>query len=203
MPVSQHKLALCVADDLTGKYAELIGAETPEEVYQKVRQWTSNLTEKEHLIRSIILDIHAALENRLKEILGGVLSPLIINWGDDEKYEGHQKRLMDKIRKMSFMRVYELLRPAFDAFDRESADLALLSEINSLRNAAAHAKDERILFRGRSLFEEHDAVAHLFFSSWAINSELNKFVEKMIDDRLEFERVGHNVYRGKSNPMEK
>jgi len=192
-----------MADDLTGTYAELIGAKTAEEVYQKVRQWTSNLTEKEHLIRSIILDIHAGLESRLKEILGKVLSPLIVSWGDREEYEKHQKRLATTISKLSFMRVYELLKPAFDAFDRDSVDLAILPEINSLRNAAAHAKDNRMMFGDRALFEEHEAVAHLFFSSWAINGELNKFIEKMIDDPMELQRVGANMYRGKPNPMEK
>ena len=190
-------------DDLKGKYAELIGAGSPEEVYQKVRKWTSNLSEEEHLIRSIILDIHATLESRLKEILRRVLSPLIVSWGDREQHERHQKQLYATIDKMSFMRAYELLGPAFDAFDRESLDLAILPEINTLRNAAAHAKDKRIVFRGRALFDEHDAVAHLFVTSWAINKELDKFIEKMIDDPIEFQRVGYNVYYGKPNPMER
>src|SRR6266513_3010281 len=106
-----------MSDDLKSRYAELIGAETAEEVYRKVRQWTSNLSEKEHLIRSIILDIHASLEGRLKEILRKVISPLIVSWGDSDEYERHQKQLFTTISKMSFTRVYDLLRPAFDAFD--------------------------------------------------------------------------------------
>lgn len=192
-----------MGNELKGEYAAMINAATPEEVYQKVREWTSNLSEKEHLIRSIVLDIHATLEDRLKEILRRLLSPLIINWGDLGEYEQHKKTLLATINRMSFMRVYELLKPALDAFDRDSIDLALLSEINTLRNEAAHPKDKDLIFRGRRLFADHDTLAHLFVSSWAMNKEIEKFIEKMIDDPIEFQRVGYNVYHGKSNPIEK
>ena len=194
---------MAMSDELKGRYIELINAKTPEEVYRNVRKWTSNLSEKEHLIRSIIFDIHAILEDRLKDVLRKLLSPLIVNWGDAPKFEEHQKKLSAAIKRMSFMRVYELLKPALDAFDRDSIDLALLPEINTLRNDAAHPKDKKLVFRGRSLFADHDAVAELFVSSWTMNKELDKFVEKMIDDPVEFQRVGYNVYHNKPNPLEK
>ena len=38
---------------------------------------------------------------------------------------------------------------------------------------------------------------------WSLNKDINKFVEKTIDDAKEFERVGHNVYLVRANPLEK
>lgn len=190
-----------MSDNLHGKYSEMINASTAEEVYQKVRQWTSNLSDREHLIRAIILTIHANLEDRLKDILYRHLSSLTVHWGDQALFDERQEKLNKTIRKMSFSRVHELLKPAFDSFD--SADLALLTEINKLRNDAAHAIDKDLVFRGRRLYTDHDVLAELFVTSWSIGKELNEFIEKMIDDPRDFQRIGWNVFMGRTNPLEK
>lgn len=190
------------SDKLRGQYAELIHASTPEEVYENVRKWTSNLSAKQHLIRSIVLTIHANVEDRLKDVLCSHLSSLICRRrGNQTQYDQCQQKLIKTVRSMNFGRVYELLKPALDAFD--SPEFALLSGINKLRNDAAHAADKGLLYRGRDLYADHDAVAELFFTSWALRKELNKFVEKMMDDPREFQRIGRNMYFGKKNPPEK
>jgi len=179
----------------------MISAPTAEEVYKKVRQWTSDLSEKEHLVRSVVLTIHANLEDRLKNVLYSYLSSLICNSGDQAQYGQRQQKLAKTIRSMSFIRVYELLKPALDSFG--SPEFTSISEINDLRNDAAHAKDKDLLSRGRRLYIEHEALAELFVTTWAIGQELSHFVEKRIDDPREFQRIGRNVYLGKKNPLEK
>ena len=52
-----------------GEYIKFIDCKDPIEVLEKVRKFSSSLSGDEHLIRSIMLDIHASIENRIKQIL--------------------------------------------------------------------------------------------------------------------------------------
>jgi hypothetical protein len=65
-------------------HAELIGADSPEEVYRRVGQWIGGLSARQHLVRSIVLDLDAHLERRLHDILYSQLSRLV--WGRDDKH---------------------------------------------------------------------------------------------------------------------
>ena len=74
-------------------HAELIGADSPEEVYRRVGEWSGGLTAKQHLVRSIVLDLDAHLERRLQDILYRHLSRLV--WGRDDK---HREQLSKRVR---------------------------------------------------------------------------------------------------------
>ena len=177
-------------------HAELIGADSPEEVFRRVGQWTGGLTPRQHLVRSIVLDLDAHLERRLHDILYGQLSRLLL--GRDDKL---RERLANQVRGMSFHQAFALLKPAFDAFDETL--VRDLKEIHDLRCGPAHGNMTSLTYRGRDLVADHQALAELYVQWWSLNKEINKFVEKTIDDAKEFERVGRNVYLGRANPLEK
>jgi hypothetical protein len=61
------------------RYKDLINCSTPEEVYVRVREWSSDLTEQEHIVRSTIFDIDADIERVLKQVLYQSLLSLIFN----------------------------------------------------------------------------------------------------------------------------
>lgn len=166
-------------------HAGLIGASSAKEVYRLVGQWTGGLSERQHLVRSIILDLDAHLEQRLHEILDAQLSRLV--WGTDEK---HRQQLSKHIGRMSFHQVFGLLKPAFDAFDESVA--VNLTEIHALRCRPAHGDMTALTYRGRDLVTDHQALAELYVQWWSLRKELNKFAEMTIDASKEFERVGRS-----------
>lgn len=43
-------------------YLNLVWFDTPEQAYRKIKEWTSNLTDDDHFVRSVIVDIHAGIE---------------------------------------------------------------------------------------------------------------------------------------------
>ena len=102
-----------------GEYMRLIHCDSPDEVLSKVRAWSSNLDDKEHLIRSTIFEVHAHLETRLKQILYAVFLPLVLRGDDEEKYEAHTKALDKKVQRLSFGSLYGLLSPCFAAFPKD------------------------------------------------------------------------------------
>lgn len=178
-------------------HAEWIGAATPEDVYERVAQWTGGLTNRQHLVRSIVLDLDAHLEHRLQQILYAQLSRLII-YAPSEKA---REQLAKRVRGVSFHQAFGLLKPAFDAFEGRISPA--LQEIHELRCGPAHGDMTSLTYRGRDLVADHQALAELYVQCWSLNKDIDKFVEKTIDDSKEFERVGRNAYIGKPNPIEK
>lgn len=163
------------------RYMNLINCSTFEEVYAKVRSWSSDLSDHVHLVRSTILDIHLDIERVLKQILYHVLLGIIFHGEDEAEYELHCKKLEEMVSNLNFATVHRLLRPAFEAF--AAPDLANIQPINQLRNSVAHAKDvENVLYKGRSPFTDPDCLAQLYFDGWAVRQELGHFFERMIDD---------------------
>jgi len=163
------------------QYANLINCETPEEVLQSVKQWYSNISEKEHIIRSIIIDLHVNIEFQMKYILYEHMISLVAEFGGQkEKYIKQKKALENKINKMSFMNVYNLLKPCLDAYN--VSEFSDIPEINKTRNKLAHGDLKNISYKDRNPFTSHDCLAQIFFDSWAIRKMLRKFYGRMIED---------------------
>ncbi len=174
-------------------FIDLINCQTPEEVRIKVREWSSSLSEQEHLIRSTILDIHANVELRLKQILYHQLLPLIFKTNKEQQNTRQTEKLEKTIRKMSFMSISNLLKPCLDSFP--SSDFSNLEEINRIRNDVAHRDIEKARYKGRNPFRDHECLAQLFFESWAIDKELSKFFERMIDDPIALTEMYSEYYK--------
>lgn len=173
-------------------HAEWIGAATPEDVYLRVAQWTGGLTDRQHLVRSIVLDLDAHLEHRLHQILFSQLSRMVL--GTDDKY---RQQLHKRVRSMSFHQASGLLKPAFDVFDESIA--SDLQEIHALRCGPAHGDMSSLTYRKRDLVADHQALAGLYVQWWTLDKNLDNFAERTIDDSKEFERIGREVYFGKSD----
>ena len=161
------------------RYMDLINCSTPEEVYVRVREWSSDLTEQEHIVRSTILDIHADIERILKQVLYQSLVSLIFNGDEQEEYEKHCQELERMVTKLHFSQVYRVLKPALKAAPHDEFDD--INKINDVRNSLAHPKDlSKITYKGRDPFHDPDALVQLFLDGWAIRQQLKEFYDKMV-----------------------
>lgn len=178
-------------------YVKFIHCKTPQEVYKQVPSWSSNLSEHEHMVRSVILDIHATIESGIKEILFLHMAEMVVWWkGPKKEYEASRQKLEKTIQKMSFSQVYRLLCPCFEVF--QSKELTeYLPAIDTLRNEVAHRSGKAALYKGRSPFSDHDCFAQLYVDSWAINLALGEFIERRIDDPKAMKERGWLHFVGK------
>ncbi|SRR6266478_8984941 len=65
------------------RYLDLMNFRTSEEAYQKVREWTSNLSDREHTVRSCIFDLQALVEVELRRIYYHLFKQLLFLTSDD------------------------------------------------------------------------------------------------------------------------
>jgi hypothetical protein len=159
---------------MPNEFMEMINCTTAAQVFEQVKQWSSDLTDRQHLVRSTILDIHADIERLLKQILYRHQRVLVFGSEDTAEYEEHKKALEKSITGLNFATVLRILRPALDAFP--SPDLQNISGINELRNNVTHAGGlGAILYKNRSPFEDPDCLAQVFLEGWAIRKELRHF----------------------------
>ena len=54
------------------EYLNLVGFDTPEQAYKKIKEWTSDLTDDDHFVRSVVFDIHAGIETLFRQIFYGL-----------------------------------------------------------------------------------------------------------------------------------
>lgn len=163
-----------------GEYSKLIDCNKPEEVLEKVKKLSSSLSNDEHIIRSIILDIHASVEMRMEQILYYHMSSITFKDANGKIDEKAKEKLVDTISNMSFYRIYELLEPCFKAFPH--GDLQHIKDINNVRNKTAHGDIDKVRYKGRNPFRNFDCLAQIFVDSFAAKKALSKFYERMIDD---------------------
>lgn len=180
---------------MTANYIKLINCATPEEVHHRVREWSSNLSDKHHLIRSTILEIHANLETRMKQILFHHMAALVRRTFDESKNQQHLDQLATRIRKMHFSHVHKLLQPCFHAFESHKLEHDLPA-LNEARVDAAHGDPSTAKYKNRNPFEDADCLAQLFFDAWAVNKELGEFFEKMVEDAEAARKVGERYWLG-------
>jgi len=164
-----------------GDYMDLLHCETPEQVYERVSDWSSELTPREHLVRSTILDIQASLEGLLKNVYYQVLLTVLFQGEDEAGNEKAKDDLFNTITKMNFSSMFRVMRPLLKAFP--STDLEPIQSLNDLRNKVAHRQDmSKIEYKGRDPFNDADCLAQVYLDAWAARAELRKFYERMIED---------------------
>jgi hypothetical protein len=162
-------------------YLELLNCSTPNEIYQKAREFSSDRSVDEHLIRSTILDIHANVESMLKKVLYQHMLCILFQDNDRKENKKREKSLSDAITRMNFTDVYRLLKPCLDAFP--APEFADIEPINLLRNKVTHSwSGEQVTYKGRNPYKDPDSLAELFVNGWAVREQLSHFYQVMIDD---------------------
>ena len=162
-------------------YLKLVGFSTPSEAYQMIKEWSSNLSDDQHLIRSVILDIHDGIELLLRQILYQYMKELVFQTGNKKEDRSKMKPFEEMINKLRFFDMYRILKPIFDSWPKP--DLSHIQSIHDLRNEIAHTKSiNKVSYKGRNPFTNPDAFAQLFFEAWAASQELTEFCQKAIED---------------------
>lgn len=165
----------------SNRYLELLSCSNPSEVYQKAREFSSDRSENEHLTRSTILDIHANMETKLKQVLYQHMFGILFQDDNETENKKRKKSLEKTITRLSFMDVYRLLKPCLDAFP--APDFASIEHINNVRNQVTHAGSMgKVTYKDRNPYKAPDSLAQLFLDSWAVCEELTHFYQTMIAD---------------------
>lgn len=176
-------------------YLKLIGFSTPEEAYKRVQEWTSDLNDKEHIIRSVIIEVHITIENYLKKAVEILLEGYLFN-DSDKNFKKDKENLSLSLEKLSFRELYKLIKPIFDSWKRAEPELVDIKEIDSLRNQVAHNKPiNKVIYKGRNPFEDADSFAQFFFDSWALKKCIREFIQHAITDPRALNKHYYDEYR--------
>lgn len=165
--------------DSSRVYMDMLNCTSDEEVYAKVRQLACNLTDREQTVLSVILQIHASVEDQLRQVLQHTLHPQLFLTDDDIENEKTENRFTRMIDKLGFRDMQRLLEPALTSWPYP--ELSDISEFNTVRNQAAHARDTcRVSYKGRNPFTDADCLARMFIDAFAFRAAMRKFMDHAV-----------------------
>jgi hypothetical protein len=104
-------------------YLELLNLRTAEEAYAAVKQMASSLSDDEHLIRSCIFDLHAAVEIELRRIFYHTFKTQLFLTDDDEQNKETLAQFDKMIGRLSFMGMYRVLQPILQSWPCPDGEL--------------------------------------------------------------------------------
>jgi hypothetical protein len=160
------------------RFAEALGCKNMQEVCEKAANWNFNLPQDHHMIRSVILALHANIEGMLKHILFHHMARLI---NEDRYYpedEPYIQELIESIKRLSFSTVLNLLQPCLNADDREM--FKDLQSINRVRNDVAHRNPDHTSYKNRNPFKDFDSLAELLTDTTNVHTELGEYFVRKI-----------------------
>jgi hypothetical protein len=166
--------------DGDNKYLDLMNFHSAEEAYAEVKKLASDLSDDQHLIRSCIFDLHAAIEIELRRVFFHTFhSQLFLT--DDEAQNAKTEVEFDKmIRRLSFTDMFRVLRPILLSWPYPDFDC--IHAINETRNQAAHGNGiDKVIYKGRNPFKDADCFAHMYFDVWAMKQSIAKFFDHAIE----------------------
>lgn len=140
----------------------------------------SGLSDSQHLIRSCIFDLHAAVELELRRIIYHTFKSQLFLTSDEKQNEKTIAAMEKSIERLSFIDMYRILRPVLNSWPYP--DLQSIGALNDARNAAAHGDAvDKVLYKGRNPFTNADCFAQMYFDVWAIQHEIAKFFDHAIE----------------------
>lgn len=162
------------------RYLDLMNFRSAEEAYAEVKKLASDLSDDEHLIRSCIFDLHAAVEFELRRIFYHTFQAQLFLTDDEAQNERTVADFDKMIRRLSFMDMYRVLRPILNSWPYP--DFESIQAINETRNQAAHCGGvANVTYKGRNPFTDADAFAQMYFDVWAIKESIPKFFWRTIE----------------------
>lgn len=156
----------------------MIGCRTPEEVYENVKSWSSNLQDKKHTIRSTIIEIHAEIERIMKEILYWHFFKILFQDDEEDKNKKRRESLWNMVHSLNFSNVYRILKPCLKAYP--ASDLDNIPNINEIRNKVVHSNINNALYKNRNPFTNFDCLAQIYVESWAVTKSLYDFRDRLV-----------------------
>src|SRR5262245_17521262 len=118
------------------RYLELMNLGSPEQAYAEIKKLASGLSDSEHLVRSCIFDLHAAVEFELRRIYYHTFKGHLFLTDDEQNNEKVIAEFSRRIERLGFMDMYRVLRPCLNSWPYP--EFAYIQDINDARNAAAH-----------------------------------------------------------------
>lgn len=167
-----------MTDKKKNQYVDLVGFKTSEEAYKKIKEWTSNLSDDDHFVRSVIFDIHAGIEVLFRQIFYHHFKPIIFETGKKFEDELALDDLRKMIERLGFEQMKRILWPILKNWPY---DLSSIIPLSDLRNQVAHQNNiEEIKYKGKNPFRNADSFAQVFIDSWVVKQELTKFLRRRI-----------------------
>lgn len=158
------------------RYIDLLNIDDEAAVLQVIKKLASQLSDHEHLIRSCIFDLHAAVETDLRRIFFLHFQPLLFLTSDEVENRGVKQQFEKMIDRLSFMDMWRILSPVMTPW---YAEFKYIEDINKTRNQASHSKIGKVKYKDRSPFNEPDCLCQMYFDVWAIKQAMPKFFGKI------------------------
>ena len=155
------------------RYRDLLNINSEAAVLPEIKKLASELTDKDHLIRSCIFDLHAAVEIELRRIFFFHFQPLLFLTDDKTENKKVKDRFEKMIDRLGFMDMWRVLRCVMIDW---APDFESIEEINKTRNQAAHGDIDKVTYKNRSPFKDPDCLCQMYFDVWAIKHEIPKFI---------------------------
>ena len=182
-------------------YLDLVGFDTPEQAYRKIKEWSSDLSDDEHFIRSTIFDIHAGIEILFRKVFFNYFKPITFQTGKESEDNIVFNSLEKMVNSLSFGEMYKILWPILQHWPY---DVASIKSLNDLRNQVAHKVDiQNIDYKGRNPFKDADCFAQVFFDAWATRKELSKFFQRRVVDQQEEFKIYYEAFKDLQELKEK
>lgn len=160
-------------------YMDSMGFSTPEEAFTSVKDWSSGLSDREHLARSTIQDIQLTIEIRLKHILYEILKPAVFKGNDEAVYRENCRKVEKMLGKLNFGVVIRILEPILKA--TEVPEFDDIHDVNEVRGQVTHKGNlSEVEYKGLNPIDDAEGLAHLFSDAFYILQSLTKFEDAMI-----------------------
>ncbi len=164
------------------KFIDLMNLGTPEQAYEQIKELSSSLSDDQHLIRSCIFDLHAAIEVELRRIYYHTFHTQLFLTDEEEHNLQVEKKFDKMIGKLGFMDMFRVLKPILISWPYP--EFADIEEFNTTRNQAAHGDLSKVKYKNRSPFEDPDCFAEMYFTVWALKQCFTKFFSKAVEEPL-------------------
>ena len=112
------------------KPSEILGIKDPKEVLYYVRQWTSDISGKEHIIKSVVQEIHQNCEIKLDRIIYKLLIYCTPQGDTEEEIDKTKNEVWSQIGRIGFEQKYRLLKPILKNWKQQDPLVIVLCKIN-------------------------------------------------------------------------
>ena len=158
------------------QYMNHLGVRDRKTAIKKIRESVSCLSDDEHLIRSCIFDLHAIVETELRRIYFFHFQTLLPLTDDKQGNRKIKDRFEKMIEGITFGDMWKVLKPVLIEWYR---DFESIDEINKVRNKAAHASVDKVIYKNRNPFKDPDCLCQMLCDVEGINDGMGKFFNHM------------------------